>query len=142
LRCFIRIARKSWTTVVAGVASGSGLSGGAPPSEGICWRQSATSWRPTRSGLARSISRASGTARSGKFVLWNSFQIWPAPSIASGIDPASIAGPRSAPRKRLRVMTVTLGPPLDFAGSGFAAAVAGKATAAIRSSAASLVKSM
>ena len=55
------------------------------------------------------ISRASGTTRSANFVACSSFQTVPAPSIASGIVGALIAGERSAPRNRLRVMTVTVG---------------------------------
>ena len=55
------------------------------------------------------ISRASGTTRSANLVACSSFQTVPAPSIASGIVGALIAGARSAPRNRLRVMTVTVG---------------------------------
>ena len=93
--------------MVAGVPIG--LTGGEPPSDGVCLCQSATSCRPTRSAFERLISRASGTARSANFVLCSSFQIWPAPSIASGMVAAPIAGERSAPRNRLRVITVTVG---------------------------------
>ena len=72
--------------------------GGAPRSDGICCRQSATSWSPTRSASDSSISLASGTARSGKFVARSSFQITPPPSTAAGMSGADSAGPRSAPR--------------------------------------------
>ena len=108
---------------MAAVAPGIGLIGGAPPSDGVCVRQSATSWSPTRSALDRLISRASGAARSGNLVLCSSFQITPAPSIACGIPGALIAGERSAPRNRLRVITVTLGPLLAWAATGIAIAI-------------------
>ena len=104
-----RIARKSCSTWVAGFAVGIGLIGGAPPSDGVCLRHSATSCRPTRSALDRLISRASGRARSANRVRCISFQIVPAPSIACPIVGALIAGARSAPRNTLRVMTVTSG---------------------------------
>ena len=92
--------------MVAGCAPATGLIGGAPPSDGGCTCQSATSCSPTRSALEALISFASGTARSGNFVACSSFQTVPAPLIASGMPGALIAGARSAPRNRLRVMTV------------------------------------
>ncbi len=105
------------------MAPGTGLIGGAPPSDGVCLRQSATSCSPTRSARDRLISRASGTARSRNRVLCSSFQMTPAPSIACGMLAAPIAGPRSAPRNTLRVITETLGPPLASAAAGIAIAI-------------------
>ena len=91
------------------MAPGSGLIGGAPPSDGV-WRcHSATSCSPTRSAPEALISRASGAARSVNFVLCSSFQIVPAPSIAGGMLVALITGDRSAPRNTLRVITVIVG---------------------------------
>ena len=93
--------------MVAGTPNG--LTGFAPPSDGVCLRHSATSCSPTRSALEALISRASGTARSANFVACSSFQIVPEPSIADEIVVALIAGDRSAPRKTLRVITVMVG---------------------------------
>jgi hypothetical protein len=72
------------------------------------------------------ISRASGTARSGKFVRRNWFQIKPAPSSDCTIPGALIAGARSAPRCTLRVITVIVDP--VFAPAGIASASIASAT--------------
>ncbi len=111
------------------MAPATGLIGGAPPSDGVCLRHSATSCRPTRSAPERLISRASGTARSANLVLCNSFQTTPAPSIACAIPAALIAGFRSAPRNRLRVITVISGVRASAAGLNSA----GSDTAAVMS---------
>src|SRR3954471_13894872 len=58
-------------------------------------------------GSAAWISLASTFARSGKFVAWTVFQIC-VPASASWVGvTAVIAGVRSAPRYRFRVMTLT-----------------------------------
>ena len=70
-------------------------------------RHQAPSWSPTRSGLCCLISAARPFARFAKSVRSTSRRIAPLAAVNSLKVLAFSAGPRSAPRNRLRVITFT-----------------------------------